>query len=456
MVRWPNLTAVLQLLALYKSVIGDDVVRWPVRLALHTGQFRGVEGNAFQGTVAAGFIVDVGVGTPPQQLTLFVDTGSSDVAVASYPERNLTTYFDTNKSSTYKSNGEPVSKRFVEGSYGGTVGRDVLQDQAGDLALRVSLIAISSSADIFPNQSHWQGLLGLAFPALSKQTSFMQVLDTQKGINHFELSPCTREKTSTFDKIGVLEFGGRVSEATAYTAVVRETYFEIALLDIRVGHHVWPGSCMELNRSPVIVDSGTTDLKFPRPVFDWVFDTLGSLGIYNLSQDAGTVYCLEDGFVTAGFPDVHLHFPDSNGKVFELELTPEVYFQRVKVATGDRACYKLGIGASELGTVIGFNVLKELHTVFDLENKRVGFSKLHCAKGGVGVIYTNYSYTGHSCAWDFVTMEDNAWTILLYVLIFIAAMCAIPSAVILFIWIRKKVRIYRARTTTEGVGLVDF
>ncbi|KAG0420529.1 hypothetical protein HPB47_003446 [Ixodes persulcatus] len=445
MVRWPNLTAVLQLLALYKSVIGDDVVRWPVRLALHTGQFRGVEGNAFQGTVAAGFIVDVGVGTPPQQLTLFVDTGSSDVAVASYPERNLTTYFDTNKSSTYKSNGEPVSKRFVEGSYGGTVGRDVLQDQAGDLALRVSLIAISSSADIFPNQSHWQGLLGLAFPALSKQTSFMQVLDTQKGINHFELSPCTREKTSTFDKIGVLEFGGRVSEATAYTAVVRETYFEIALLDIRVGHHVWPGSCMEvrcarrsnatprqsswpfaareprsydvpgtrlrpLNRSPVIVDSGTTDLKFPRPVFDWVFDTLGSL----------------------------------------------VYFQRVKVTTGDRACYKLGIGASELGTVIGFNVLKELHTVFDLENKRVGFSKLHCAKGGVGVIYTNYSYTGHSCAWDFVTMEDNAWTILLYVLIFIAAMCAIPSAVILFIWIRKKVRIYRARTTTEGVGLVDF
>uniref|UniRef100_A0A4D5RQ34 Putative aspartyl protease n=1 Tax=Ixodes scapularis TaxID=6945 RepID=A0A4D5RQ34_IXOSC len=424
MVRWPNLTAVLQLLALHKSVIGDDVVRWPVRLALHTEQFRGVEGNALQGTVAAGFIVDVAVGTPPQQLTLFVDTGSSDVAIASYPERNLTTYFDTNKSATYKSNGEHVSKRFVEGSYGGTVGSDVLQDRAGDLALRVALVAISSSADMFPNQSHWQGLLGLAFPALSKQTSFMQVLDTQKGIKHFELSPCTREKTSTFDKIGVLEFGGRVSEATAYTAVVRETYFEIALLDIRVGHHVWPGSCTE--------------------------------GIYNLSQDAGTVYCLEDGFVTAGFPDVHLHFPDSNGKVFELELTPEVYFQRVKVTTGDRACYKLGIGASELGTVIGFNVLRKLHTVFDLENKRVGFSKLHCAKGGVGVVYTNYSYTGHSCAWDFVTMEDNAWTILLYVLIFIVVMCAIPSTVILFIWIRKKVRIYRARTTTEGVGLVDF
>ncbi|EEC10954.1 bace-2, putative, partial [Ixodes scapularis] len=255
-------------------------------------------------------------------------------------------------SATYRSNGEYVSKRFVEGSYGGTVGSDVLQDRAGDLALRVALIAISSSADMFPNQSHWQGLLGLAFPALSKQTSFMQVLDTQKGIKHFELSPCTREKMSTFDNIGVL-----------------------------------------LNRSPVIVDSGTTDLKFPRPVFDWVFDTLGSLGIYNLSRDAGTVYCLEDGFVTAGFPDVHLHFPDSSGKVFELELTPEVYFQRVKVTTGDRACYKLGIGASELGTVIGFNVLRKLHTVFDLENKRVGFSKLHCAKGGVGVVYTNYSYT---------------------------------------------------------------
>lgn len=68
MVRWPNLTAVLQLLALHKSVIGDDVVRWPVRLALHTGQFRGVEGNELQGTVAAGFTVDVAVGTPPQQV----------------------------------------------------------------------------------------------------------------------------------------------------------------------------------------------------------------------------------------------------------------------------------------------------------------------------------------------------------------------------------------------------
>lgn len=454
--RWSRLTAVLQLFV-FNFVIGDGSIRWPVRLALHTRQFKGVEGNAFQGVVAVGFIAGVAVGTPPQQLNLFVDTGSSDVAVASYPDRNLSTFFDTTKSTTYKSDGEHVSKRFVEGSYSGTVGSDMLQDLAGDVILRITLVAISSSTDVFPAQSHWQGLLGLAFPALSKQTSFMQSLDTQKGIKHFELiSPCSKGKMSFVDGTGFLKFGGRTPKETVYTPVVREMYFGISLLNIRIGHHAWPRSCMELNRSPVIVDSGTTDLKFPLFIFDWVFGVLRSGGSYNLSRDAQTVYCLEDGFVTSGFPDVHLHFPDSNGKVFRLELSPEVYFQRVKVTTGDRACYKLGISASDLGTVIGFNVLGKLNTVFDLEKKRVGFSKLHCAKKAVGIAYTNYSYTGHSCAWDFVAMEDNAWTVLLYILIFIVVMCAIPSMVILLFWIRKKIRIYRARSASDGVSLVDF
>ncbi|CAN7938173.1 unnamed protein product, partial [Ixodes hexagonus] len=477
MQRWHRLTVVLQLLVFQTyNVIGDDDLRWPLQLALHNRQFKGVEGNALQGAVAEGFTVQVGIGTPPQQLALFVDTGSSDVAVASYPERNLTTFFDTNKSSTYNSNGEQVSKNFVEGSYSGAVGSDVLQDQAGDVALRISLVAISSSTDMFPNHSHWQGLLGLAFPALSKQTSFMQVLNEQKGIKRFELSPCTKEETGTVHRTAIL-FG--FGQSSAHTELVERGLAKIRRLSAQARR-------ARMDRTNMATTTNATDdSSGSARRFVWYPHSQGDLGSYNLSRDAQTLYCLEDGFVALGFPDIHLHFPDLSGKVFQLELTPEaspldiltaapfctdpafdrspcfhlsrqVYFQRVKVETGDKGCYRLGIGASGLGTVIGFNVLRRLNTVFDLENKRVGFSGFDCSKGGVGVTYTNYSYTGHSCAWDFVTMEDNAWTILLYVLIFIVVMCAIPTMVILLIWTRKKIRIYRARCATEGVSLVDF
>lgn len=162
-----RLLAVLGLFLINCSATLGDV-NFSLNLALHNKTFRSVEGNAVEGVVAEGFTTGVNLGTPSQLLNLYLDTGSSDLAVASYPNANLTEYFHRNRSSTYKSEGKQVWKNFVEGSYNGTAGSDVLQDSSGNLSLEVPLITLSSSRDIFPHQSPWQGLWGLAFPTLSE------------------------------------------------------------------------------------------------------------------------------------------------------------------------------------------------------------------------------------------------------------------------------------------------
>ncbi|XP_049271725.1 beta-secretase isoform X2 [Rhipicephalus sanguineus] len=392
----------------------DGIITFPVRPAVRPTNFTSIEGNAIEGAAAEGFIAKVYLGTPPQRINLYVDTGSSDIAVAASDDNNLTTYFFTNRSATYVSGTEDVSKRFVTGGYNGTVGSDILRDMTS-LSLKVPLIAIASSVDMFPPNARRQGLWGLAFPHLTRQQSFMEALSAEKGITHFVLSYCDKHEMGSAQNFGAL-----------------------------------------LNDDPAIVDTGATNLLLPDDVFHWVFDMLNEQGKYNLSSDITTVYCLEDGFVVNDFPMLEVLMPDAQGNIFTLKIPPSVYFQEVTLKRGDHGCYKLAVAQSPSGIMIGFTIIRGLTTVFDLGNKRVGFAPLLCNANDVIVKYAEKDHAGHSCIWELPTMGSKTWTVFIYIIVFICLMCALPVVIVGLLWLRRRIRLCRSRRLSDGVGLINI
>lgn len=433
----------------------DGIITFPVRPAVRPTNFTAIEGNAIEGAAAEGFIAKVYLGTPPQHINLYVDTGSSDIAVAASDANNLTTYFFTNRSATYVSGTEEVSKRFVTGGYTGTVGSDILRDMTSS-SLKVPLIAIASSVDMFPPQAQRQGLWGLAFPHLTRQQSFMEALTAEKGISHFVLSYCDKHEMGSAQNFGSLSFNGKIPNGTFFTPVFMPTYFSIYVSNIRVGDREWPGLCSELNDDPAIVDTGATNLLLPTDVFRWVFDMLNEQGKYNLSLDITTVYCLEDGFLVSDFPLLEVLMPDTHGGTFTLKIPPSVYFQEVTLKRGDHGCYKLAVAPSPSGIMIGFAVIRGLTTVFDLGNKRVGFAPLLCNSNDVIVEHADKDHAGHSCVWELPTMGPKTWTVFVYIIVFICLMCALPVVIVGLFWLKRRIRLFRSRASSDGVGLINI
>ncbi|KAI8339324.1 aspartic peptidase domain-containing protein [Blakeslea trispora] len=140
------------------------------------------------------YLVEVGIGTPPQNFTVTLDTGSSDLWVPSTqcPQNNCPFYrFDASKSSTLKKLNAPFSIQYGIGSVNGTyytdtvtVGGATVQNQQFGLASMTEDImqpnpsagGPGSSAPGGYNSSSNQnvegnGILGLGYPGLTQANS---------------------------------------------------------------------------------------------------------------------------------------------------------------------------------------------------------------------------------------------------------------------------------------------
>ncbi|XP_064471663.1 beta-secretase 2-like isoform X2 [Ornithodoros turicata] len=440
------LLSVLQFFALTGYAVSADFLV-PLRLALDRKILKSVEGNLLSAEVVEGFYVTVDLGTPSQRLNLFVDTGSSDLAVASYPNSNLSTYFKWKESTSYNSEQKTVSTHYVEGFYKGTVGTDILTLSAASVTLRTTVITMSYAKGIFPFGAQWHGILGLSYPSLTEHTTFMQALDLQRDAGHFTVAPCRTSLIPSSETCGKLDFGGPVPTNVFFTPVIQAKYYSISLVGMAVGSVVWPGPCEELNAEQTIVDTGTSDLKFPPAVYKWLIGALSEVG-YNLTSDTSTAYCLEDGFTTSAFPNLYLHIPGTNHRV---------YFQSVLIHSVDHRCHRLGISPSETGAVIGFTVLRSLVTAFNTKDNCVGFGEVPFnGTPRITITAANYTRSGQNCLQRMPPPDGHIWRVFHYVLAFICAMCAIPTIVVAFLCIRRRIGIYRARNKTDAVSLVEF
>uniref|UniRef100_A0A8C3YIL6 Beta-secretase 2 n=1 Tax=Catagonus wagneri TaxID=51154 RepID=A0A8C3YIL6_9CETA len=301
-----------------------------------------------QGDSGRGYYLEMLIGTPPQKLQILVDTGSSNFAVAGAPHSYIDSYFDAERSSTYRPKGFDVTVKYTQGSWTGLVGEDLVTIPKGfNRSFLVNVATIFESENFFLPGIKWNGILGLAYATLAKPSSsletFFDSLVAQAKIpNVFSMQMCGAglPVAGTGTNGGSLVLGG--IEPTLYkgdiwyTPIKEEWYYQIEILKLEIGGQSLNLDCREYNADKAIVDSGTTLLRLPQKVFDAVVEAVARTSL--------------------------------------------LYIQPMMGAGLNYECYRFGISPSTNALVIGATVMEGFYVVFDRARKRVGFAASPCAE----------------------------------------------------------------------------
>ncbi|XP_036205238.1 beta-secretase 2 isoform X3 [Myotis myotis] len=308
-----------------------------------------------QGDSGRGYYLEVLIGTPPQKLQILVDTGSSNFAVAGAPHPYIDSYFDTQRSSTYRPKGFDVTVKYTQGSWTGSVGEDVVTITKGfNTSFLVNIATIFESENFFLPGVQWNGILGLAYAALAKVLGGIEP-SLYKG-------------------------------DIWYTPIKEEWYYQIEILKLEIGGQSLNLDCREYNADKAIVDSGTTLLRLPHKVFDAVVEGVAR---------ASLIPEFSDGFWTGSqlacwansetpwsyFPKISIYLREENSsRSFRITILPQLYIQPMMRAGLNYECYRFGISPSTNALVIGATVMEGFYVIFDRARKRVGFAASTCAE----------------------------------------------------------------------------
>lgn len=347
------------------------------------------------GKPGEGYYIEVEIGSPPQTFNVLVDTGSTNFAIAGAPDPNVETFFISLNSSTYTSHHKKVSVLYTQGFWDGELGNDIVYfPSLLTPQVRCDIAVIKTSHNFYMNGSHWQGILGLAYPMIARPdhsvVSWLQAIQHLKNHQNvaFALELCGSQdggnrQTGVFE---ILETG--IERTELWTSpIVREWFYELLLLGISIGNETIDLPCRKFNTDKTILDSGTTSLMLPTEIFSTVVNLLNSsiMGLtVPISDDflvLQKMYCWNDPVDWTHFPNISLSLAHSDNSYFVLELPPQSYIRKVSDDSellGAQNCYKFFIESSKTGTVLGVVVMEGFRIVFNQSSKTVGFAKSVC------------------------------------------------------------------------------
>jgi|EP00945_MAST-04E_sp_MAST-4E-sp1_P000897 cathepsin D len=228
------------------------------------------------------YIGTIGIGTPPQNIHVIFDTGSANLWVTSSlcesDACGMHESYNHKLSTTYVANGEEVSVRFGTGDIEGMLSADDFH--VGPMVVKAQTFGeiTVENGNVFAT-SHFAGIAGLAFPALSAY-SHTPVFDNIMGqkllatnMFAFYYSKLPRQESALF-------FGGPDPEfytgKITWIPVMKQFYWEIRLQDIYVGdtpmNFCSPGGSYTTDEAgcKIVLDTGTSLIAGPS-------DAIGSL-----------------------------------------------------------------------------------------------------------------------------------------------------------------------------------
>eukprot|EP00009_Paramoeba_aestuarina_P008029 CAMPEP_0201520764 /NCGR_PEP_ID=MMETSP0161_2-20130828/12494_1 /ASSEMBLY_ACC=CAM_ASM_000251 /TAXON_ID=180227 /ORGANISM="Neoparamoeba aestuarina, Strain SoJaBio B1-5/56/2" /LENGTH=364 /DNA_ID=CAMNT_0047919243 /DNA_START=101 /DNA_END=1195 /DNA_ORIENTATION=- len=316
----------------------------------------------------------IALGTPPQNFTVIFDTGSSNLWVPSStcPRGDIAcqthnTYNHT-ESSTYVANGEAFSIEYGTGSLTGFLSQDTLL--LSDLTV-VNQVFAEATAEpgITFVAAAFDGILGLAFESISEDSVtpvWYNIMDqglVDENVFSFWLSKDENAKVGGELILGGVDHSKYTGEIT-YAAVFSETYWSIHMDDVQVnGQSINP----ETDNSGMvraICDSGTSLLTGPSDSIAQINDQLGCK-----TNKEGE--CLWDSCsdVPNNLPIVTFVI---NGTNFDLN-------QKDYIIQSGQSCLSGFIGEDidppvGPGWILGDVFISTYYSIFDFDNKRVGFA----------------------------------------------------------------------------------
>lgn len=339
-----------------------------------------------KGNQVDGYHITSYIGTPPQRVNLLIDTGSSNIAVAAVSQKYMETpVFAYNKSRTFHPTNNNVQMQYMKGSWSGIMGLEMFNlCPEKDCTVICNISCILTSDNMFYKNSTQQGIIGLAYSSIAfPDTSvrpFLDVFFAEKNIsNIFALLLCgpyfsSKEKTTDCGKLHVgyfskMHYRGEIM----YTPISYEGFYEVTVIDLKIGNTSAAFGCEVLNTDRSFVDSGTTRLELPPDVYIWVISEIkhqiaSVIPVHKWLND--TLVCLKNEKINASiFPTLTLSLYYSDKEYFDLYISPELYLFPIL------DCAMLNIGVSKYGTIIGSSVLSGYYVIFDRENKRIGFAE---------------------------------------------------------------------------------
>ncbi|KAK4444148.1 aspartic peptidase domain-containing protein [Podospora aff. communis PSN243] len=325
------------------------------------------------------YLVPVFIGTPPQELHVDVDTGSSDFWVFSteLPKDQIngqTVYDPAKSSSARKMSGATWKISYGDGS---SSSGDVYLDVAmvGNISFAAQAVeAAQQVSPEFSNDANSDGVFGFAFSSLNQVIPDPQLTFFDNMIPKLEKSVFTvdlRHLAPGFLNLGFID-PNAYSGSIAYTPVNGSTGFWA--ID-STGYTVGSGSFRK-NNIVAIADTGATLLLLPPDFVDEYYSHVGG-SKYEADQGGMTFRC------SAVVPDLKVHLlsnvigDDAGGPSVTI---PGDYIRYTKIynmdGTESGRCYgglqsNIGLGISILGDIF----LKSAFVVFDAEQPRLGLAK---------------------------------------------------------------------------------
>ncbi|CAE7120687.1 unnamed protein product [Rhizoctonia solani] len=304
------------------------------------------------------------IGTPPQKFVVDFDTGSSDLWVPSstcVAQRcSSKNTFDASKSSSSKQQEGEFRITYGDGSgVSGPVYADIVT--VAGLSAEGQLFSPINKTDGMEDYGT-DGLMGLAFKSISQLNAptFIDTLFSQKKISSPTFSMRLASGPGSELYIGGTNPSKYVGDVT-YVPLESQTYWVVNGTASANGQEGFQGK--------MIIDSGTTAILGPyNSVWNWWSKVPGSSSC--LPRDCGA-----PGYFTfpcANAPSVSFGF---NGREFPVAAQD---FRLGTLSRNSSICVgAIGIlDTPDNAWVVGDAFMKNVYTVFDASESRIGFAGL--------------------------------------------------------------------------------
>ncbi|CAG8726467.1 13729_t:CDS:1 [Dentiscutata erythropus] len=306
-----------------------------------------------------------------QKFNMFLDTGSSNFWI---PNKNCTSAscqnhnkYDSSKSSTFKPEGNPWSILYGTGSASGVTGIDNVQ--IGQITCKNQIIGLADNeSDDFLTLEN-DGICGLAFDSLNTinngAPTIISTLIAQKKINpifsfHFNHYYVYDDQGSfTLGGVDESKFNGEITYNNVIPNFLIPDYgfWAIKLDDAKVN-----SSPLSFSGKIAVIDTGTTLMLIPpkdaaaihSQISNFEYDS--QYGVYIIPCDTTAVVSLEFGGVDYKIPSRDLIFLPISSTQCVSSILPVAVF-------GDPDAW-----------LVGQTFIKNVFSVFDVENRRVGFA----------------------------------------------------------------------------------
>ncbi|KAI0423566.1 aspartic peptidase domain-containing protein [Xylaria sp. FL1042] len=356
-----------------------------------------------------GYYAEVSLGTPPQPVTLILDTGSSDVWVLDShadlcQDRDLQYYYgtclatyDPTSSSTYALvDRDGFSIQYLDSS--GAEG-DYIKDtfHIGGASIKALQVGLAENSTIN------SGLLGIGFNTnVAALDTYRNIVDLFVDQDLIDTQAYSLYLDDLFAEVGTILFGGidnkKFIGQLKSVDILRDTQskiyssFTVALDSLTVSSgSKSEGTDFLSEETPVILDSGTTLTYLPPRAATQIYSRFNAV---DDSSVTGLVFVSCDLLVSEKDTTLDFQFGGSDGPLIKVPMD-ELVLDNVKgyIALGlelpnlpfDDVC-SFGIQSLRGVYLLGDTFLRSAYVVYDLNHKKIALAQANLNATGSNVM----------------------------------------------------------------------